>query len=439
MVTPSHPMQPFMNTRTKNHLLPVLFVSLSFTSFGFSNDWAQFRGPHGNATAADATLPTEWNDTKNIAWKTELPGRGASSPIVVGDRIYLTAYSGYGIDPDDFGQKSDLRLHVLCFDRSSGKKIWDQSVAAHPDTQKCSRRVIDHGYATSTPVADGETVFAFFGQTGVVAYSRDGKKLWQTRVGSQSAGFGTASSPVLLGDLVYVNASIESKTLFALNRKTGDIAWQRDGINRSWSTPCLARSKDGRTELVVNQIDVVNSYDPLTGKTIWSCKGIPDYIVPVPVFHDGIIYCLGGRSNRSLAIRLGGEGDVSETHKLWDKPIGANVTSPVFVDGKIYWSSDKGIMNCITADSCEEVYRNRLPTKKRIYASIVRGGKHLYVTTRDQGVVVLDIADSYQVVAQNRFQQDDSLLNASPAISGNSILIRSDRFLYCIQESNPGR
>ena len=130
---------------------------------------------------------------------------------------------------------------------------------------------------------------------------------------------------------------------------------------------------------------------------------------------------------------MGGEGDVTESKKRWDKPIGANVTSPVFVDGKIYWASDKGIMNCVSAKDCEEIFRNRLPTKKRIYGSIVRGGDHLYVTTRDQGIVVLKITDKYEVVAQNKFPNDDSLLNATPAIAGNSLLIRSDKFLYCIR------
>jgi outer membrane protein assembly factor BamB len=401
----------------------------------YSNDWPQFRGPNGNASADRASLATQWDDTQNVTWKTKLPGRGASSPIVVGNRIYLTAYTGYAIDPDNFGNKNDLRLHVLSFDRTTGKQLWDQAIQAHPETQKCSRRVIDHGYATSTAVSDGESVFAFFGQTGIVAYSKSGKKLWQTNLGTQSAGFGTASSPVIYNDLVFVNASIESQSLYALNKKTGVIAWKRENVKRSWSTPSLARTKDGQTELVVNQIDMVNAYDPLTGKTIWTCKGIPDYIVPVPIFQNGILYCLGGRSNRSLAIQLGGQGDVTETHKLWDKPIGANVTSPVYADGKLYWSSDKGIMNCVTANSCEEVYRNRLPTKKRIYASIVRGGKHLYVTTRDQGVIVLGISDNYQVIAQNQFKEDQSMLNASPAISQNSLFLRSDRYLYCIENS----
>lgn len=420
--------------------LPVaLSLPLALTipaPLGFADDWPQFRGPQGNATAENAHPPIRWDGTRNIAWKTELPGRGASSPIVVGDRVYLTAYTGYAIDPDDFGEKKNLRLHVLCFDRRTGKTLWDRSIAAGPKTQNCSRRVIDHGYATATPVADEQTVFAFFGQTGVVAFSKDGKQLWLTNVGTDSAGFGSASSPVLYKNLVIVNASIEGKSVVALDKKTGSIVWKQEGIKRSWSTPCLAINPAGNTELIINQIDQVTAFDPLTGKPIWNCKGIPDYIVPVPVFHDGILYCLGGRSNRSLAIRLGGKGDVTETHKIWDKPIGANVTSPVFVDGKLYWSSDKGIMNCVTANDCETVFRNRLPTRARIYASIVRAGNHLYVTTRDQGILVLDIADQYKVVAQNRFTGDDSLINASPAVSGNALLTRTDRYLYCIEESD---
>ncbi|MCA9068505.1 MAG: PQQ-binding-like beta-propeller repeat protein, partial [Planctomycetaceae bacterium] len=369
-------------------ILSILVVVWSGPSYGAEN-WPQFRGPLGNATADDANPPTKWSPTENIVWKADLPGRGASSPVVWDDRIFLTAYTGYGIDEEEPGDKTDLKLHTICLDKKQGKILWNQSISANANTQNFSRRVADHGYATATPATDGEIVVSFFGVSGLVAYDLDGNQLWQQAVGDKTAGFGSASSPVVFEDLVYVNASIESGTLFAFDKKTGKEAWSFSPINRAWTSPCLAKTPDGKYELVVSQKDAILGFDPKTGKQLWTCAGVDDYVVPVPVSHEGVIYCLGGRTNRSIAVKLGGRGDVTKTHQLWKANIGANVTSPVYYKGHLYWASDKAIANCLNAETGESLYRERLPTRARIYASIVRAGKHLYITTRDQGVVVL--------------------------------------------------
>ena len=395
-------------------------------------DWPQFRGPSGNATASDSDPPTTWSDSENIVWKTALPGRGASSPIVSGKHVFLTAYTGFGVDAQEPGDKANLRLHVLCFERNSGKLLWDKSIKASPSTQKLSQRIADHGYATATPATDGEAVYASFGVSGVVACDMDGNLLWQAAIGDGTAGFGSAASPVVYDDLVYVNASIESNTLFAFDKRTGRKVWKTESIMKSWTTPCIAEVPDGPPELILNQKNEIFAFDPVTGKKLWWCAGVEDYIVPVPVFHDGIVYCLGGRSNRAIAVKLGGRGDVTKTHKLWESTTGANVTSPVYHDGYLYWASDKAIENCLRASDGEEVYRERLPTRGRIYSSIVRAGNKLYVTTRDQGIVVLAAKPEYEELAVNVIESDQTLVNASPAVSGNQLLLRTDRFLYCI-------
>lgn len=401
-------------------------------------DWPQFRGPHGNGTAPEAAAPVRWNDRDNVVWKTELPGRGASSPIVWANRVFLTAYTGYGDNRDGAdtlenpGDKSQLKLHVLCFDRTTGRELWDTAITASEHTQEYSKRVADHGYATATPATDGEAVYAGFGVSGIVACDFDGNLLWQADVGTGTAGFGSAASPVVHGDLVLVNASIESETLYAFNRHTGETVWKTGPIRRAWTTPCVVTVPDGPAEVILNHKDEVVGYDVNTGARLWWCSGIDDYIVPVPIVHDGIVYCLGGRSNRALAVRPGGRGDVTQTHKLWQKNIGANVTSPVCFDGHLYWASDKGIQCCLRAADGELVYRERLPTRSRIYASIIRAGRHLYVTTRDAGVLVLEAIPEYRETARNVFADDPSLLNASPAVSGDQLLLRTDRFLYCI-------
>jgi outer membrane protein assembly factor BamB len=395
-------------------------------------DWPQFRGPSGNATASDSDPPTTWSDSENIVWKTALPGRGASSPIVSGKHVFLTAYTGFGVDAQEPGDKANLRLHVLCFERNSGKLLWDKSIKASPSTQKLSQRIADHGYATATPATDGEAVYASFGVSGVVACDMDGNLLWQAAIGDGTAGFGSAASPVVYDDLVYVNASIESNTLFAFDKRTGRKVWKTESVMKSWTTPCIAEVPDGPPELILNQKNEIFAFDPVTGKKLWWCAGVEDYIVPVPVFHDGIVYCLGGRSNRAIAVKLGGRGDVTKTHKLWESTTGANVTSPVYHDGYLYWASDKAIENCLRASDGEEVYRERLPTRGRIYSSIVRAGNKLYVTTRDQGIVVLAAKPEYEELAVNVIESDQTLVNASPAVSGNQLLLRTDRFLYCI-------
>jgi outer membrane protein assembly factor BamB len=419
-----------MNSRL---LFCVAFVAGSLITVAGSRaaDWPQFRGPGGNATSYDTQTPVSWDDSKNVAWKTPLPGRGASSAIVFGERIFLTAYTGYGVGEEP-GDKADLKLHVLCLKRSTGEILWDESIDPSEATQNFGKRVADHGYATGTPATDGQHVYAYFGVSGLVAFDMDGKLKWRKETGTETAGFGSASSPVIHEDVVYVNASIESGTLFAFNKVTGEEVWKVSPINRAWTTPCIAETADGKHELIINHKDEINGLDPKTGEKLWWCEGIQDYIVPVPVFHDGIAYCLGGRSNRSIAVKLGGRGDVTETHKLWESTIGANVTSPIYYEGRLYWASDKAIEVCLDAKTGEEVYRERLPTRARVYGSIVRAGDKLYVTTRDLGILVLATGPEFKVLAQNQFKEDTSLLNASPAVSGNQLLVRTDRFLYCI-------
>ena len=422
--------EPAMSPRF-HQCLPVFIIFLCTASIALAADWSQFRGPGGNATARDAQTPIEWDDEKNIVWKTPLPGRGASSPILFGDRVFLTAYTGYGVNEEP-GKKSDLRLHVLCLNGSTGALLWDRSIRASDGTQDYGKRVADHGYATSTPVTDGQFVYAYFGVSGLVAFDMNGTLQWQQHTGTKTAGFGSASSPVLHGNLVIVNASIESDTLFAFHRETGREAWKLSPVNRAWSSPCIAETVNGQHELVMSHKNEILGLDPQTGRKLWWCKGIQDYTVPVPVFHNGIVYCLGGRSNQSMAVRLGGRGDVTETHKLWESRIGANDTSPVYFDGHLYWASDKAIQVCLDAKTGDEIYRERLPTRSRIYASIVRAGDRFYVTTRDLGILVLNASPDFKVVARNGFKLDKSLLNAITAVSGNQLLVRTDRFLYCI-------
>lgn len=397
-----------------------------------AEDWAQYRGLNG-AGVSEKSAPTVWNAQKNVLWKTALPGRGASSPIVVDDKIFLTAYTGYGLKVDQ-GKVEDLELHTICLSRKTGQELWRKSIKGSSNTQPAKKRVVDHGFATGTCVSDGTIVVSHFGVSGLVAYDLNGKKLWQAEVGDNTTGFGSASSPVMHENLVIINASIESKSVIAFEKSSGKKVWEINDFMRSWSVPCLAKSKDGNVELILNQKNSIHGFDPATGKELWNCEGIMDYIVPQPISNEGVVYCLGGRSNRFIAIRLGGRGDVTKTHKIWELKVGANVTSPVFYKGYLYWASDKGIANCVNAKDGSVMFRKRMPTTQRVYASIVRAGDNLYLTMRDQGVLVLKANPEYQEVAQNRLDSEEVLINATPAITDGKIYLRSDSTLYCIGE-----
>lgn len=413
-------------------VLLLLITAIGITASATAGDWPRFRGSDGNAAVPAARIPLEWSATENIVWKSELPGHGASSPVVFSGRIYLTAFTGYGLDPDDPGNRDDLKLHVLCFDLSNGRLLWNKSVAASADEQQVTRRVADHGFATGTPVVDENGVYAYFGVTGLVAFDHDGNQMWTAKTGTKTAGFGSAASPILYRNLVIMNASIEADAVFAFDRKSGKEVWRIDGVNRSWTTPIVAASGEGRDELIVSQRLSVKGFDPLNGTELWTCEGIQDYVVPCVVVHDGIAYVIGGRKNQSMAIRLGGDGDVTQSHRIWDTNIGANVTSPIYHDGYLYWSSDRGIAYCLKADTGEEVYKERINTRERVYASSVLAGDRMYVTTRENGVFAIALGPEYRVLARNVIEEDDSLYNATPAILDDRLLLRTNRFLYCI-------
>src|SRR5262245_16309771 len=280
-------------------------------------DWPQFRGPGGQGVSGAKGLPITWSQTENLAWKIEPPGAGTSSPIVLGDRIYLTCYSGYNVPQKRGGEQKDLKRHLVCLDRKTGKVIWDEAVkAALPEEGRIRD---DHGYASSTPVADRDFIYCFYGKSGVYAFTHEGKQAWHAEVGDKTDGFGTGTSPVLHGDLLIVNASVESRSLIALDRKTGKERWRTKGIVESWNTPILVPDKD-RTELVLAIHGKVFGFDPADGKELWSCRtDIGWYMVPSLVAHDGVVYCVGGRGDGAgaLAVRAGGEGDVTKTHRLW--------------------------------------------------------------------------------------------------------------------------
>lgn len=399
----------------------------------WAGDWPQFRGG-GNQASSDSAVPLTWSDSENIVWKTSLPGGGASSPILVGDRIFLTAFSGYGFSVEEPGERSELRLHVLGLQRGDGTLVWNAAFPASPHEQPVSKRTVDHGYATPTAVSDGKSVFAYFGVSGLFAYDIDGNALWHADVGESTAGFGTAASPILHEDLVIINASIEAPGIvYAFDKATGQERWRIADVERSWSTPTIVELPGGGSELLISFKEHLRGYDPLTGEQLWTCRGIQDYVVPCVIARDGVAYCFGGRTNQSMAVRCGGRGDVTASHTLWESRYGANVTSPILHEGYLYWSHDKSKMMCISAADGSLAWQERMPTRHRVYASVVRAGDRLYAATRENGVVVMAANPAkYEELAHNTIAGDTDLLNATPALADGRIYLRTNSYLYCI-------
>lgn len=396
-----------------------------------SANWAGFRGPSGMGVTSAKGLPVMWSDSENIAWKIPLPGPGASSPIVFGDRIYVTCYTGFFVPGESDGRQEDLKRHLLAIKRSDGSLVWNTAIAAKLPEEN---RIRDHGFAANTPAADAERIYAFFGKTGVFAFDHAGKQLWQTDVGSKTNGWGTSSSPVLYKDLVFINASVESSSLYALDRKTGKEKWRANGVSQSWNTPVLVTAKSGRTELIVAAKGNVLAFNPESGEQLWSCQtDIGWYMVPSVVADDGIVYCLGGRSGvAGLAVRAGGSGDVTKTHRLWTSVKGSNVTSPVFLDGHLYWMHEqRGVAYCAKGETGDVIYEERLERAGQVYSSALLADGRIYYLTRDGRTFVVSAKPGFEQLAVNDLR-DGSVFNATPAVDGNRLLIRSDKFLYCI-------
>lgn len=401
---------------------------------GKAEDWARFRGPNGTGRSESAkNLPREWGSEQGIHWKVPVL-RGSSSPIIAAGKIYLTGYSGYAVDPDQPGDKQDLMLHVFALDFETGKELWSYEYPASEAEQAATKRIVDHGYASPTACTDGKYVIASFGPSGVVGLTSDGEFLWHRDVGTEKAGFGAAASPILFEDLVLMNASIESGTLYALDKTTGEIRWKMEGVERAWTTPALVTLEDGSVELVIHFKNRVLGLDPRSGKQLWFCAGIPDYIVPTPVVDGQNLYFSGGRQNRTLALRAGGRGDVSD-QVLWEVPRGANVTSPMFHEGHLYWSHDKAFAQAMNCSDGEVVYQERFKNRERVYASIVYGDGKFYLTQRDGNTIVLAAEPTYRELSVNRLGDNGEQFNATPAIYEDSLVLRSTQFLYRIVAS----
>jgi outer membrane protein assembly factor BamB len=400
-------------------------------------------------------LPTEWSDGQNIAWKAQVRGLGVSSPIVWGDRVFVTYQVGasalrpgnhpslvQGTDAAAAGElplggkrpagaDREIKLVVGALDRATGKLVWEYEFAAEGQLPEVHEK---RNLATSSPVTDGERVYAWFSNGQFVALDMNGKPVWSRNLAKEYSAFeinwGHASSPLLHDGKVILICYHSSSYLLALDKLTGKEVWKTDraaGVN-SYTTPVVVKGPKGE-ELIVNSSVGVEGYDPATGKQLWHFDQPNRFPIPVPVYSDGVVYMSRGyRSGPYMAIRTGGQGDIAKSNILWQVDTGAPyVSSLVQYEGLIYMANGLGIVTCVDAKTGERVWQERLGG---IYtASPVAADGKIYLFSETGETLVLRAGRTPEVMAKNRI---DAQFVASPAISQGQLFVRSGGHVIAI-------
>jgi outer membrane protein assembly factor BamB len=444
-------MNLFSNLRI---LLVIVFLSsaalLSATA-GAAN-WPQWRGPGGMGVSTEKNLPVEWSASKNIKWKTAIAGRGHSSPVVWGNKIFLTtAIEGdvvpgakavthvveggqVFLHPDSVGADRKHTFKVLAVNADTGKILWEQTAWEGTPYDNRHRK---GSFASATPVTDGSMVFAFFGSEGLYAYDMNGKLAWKADLGKLgTVGMGTGTSPILHENLIILQCDEEmgaASFLVALNKKTGKEVWRvARKVQVSWSTPILVATAK-RAELITIGNEAVISYDPATGKELWRHKGVESNAIPSPVANQDMVFVSAGFPAKiAMAIRLGASGDLTNSpNVLWKYAKGtAYVPSPILYDDYLYLTTDRGILTCLDAKTGEVKYEGgRIPIPATFTASPVAFDGKILLTSEDGDTFIVKAGPKHEILGTNSVGEP---VYASPAISGQRIFIRGEKNLYAI-------
>lgn len=429
---------PFLSHHSSFFAGSALIFLLLTPKSGYGEDWLQFRGANA-AGVYTGNIPTQWDDDQNLKWAIPLPGKGVSSPIVVGDRVFVTTFSGFGQDVNRPGELANLRRNLVCVNRGTGEILWERSPPTRFPEDKFEGFITDHGYASCTAVSDGERVYTFFGKSGVYAFDLDGQLLWQKFVGNESGPteWGTGASPVIYKDLLLVNACDETQALIAFDRTSGNELWRVEAklYEGSYSTPVVGKAVDGSDEIIIPLADEIWGIDPATGKLKWwVTESLGKYICTTPVVGDGVVYVAA--SSKVIAIRLGGQGDVSQSHTVWSRNAGPGVPSPVFDQGKLYWVGTNGILTCADAATGKSLWRERMGGAERniTYASLTKANNVWLSMTQQGGTIAFRLKPEFEEVSTNRFAGDTTPFKSSFAAANGELFVRSDEFLYCIAE-----
>ncbi len=394
---------------------------------------------------------------------------------MVGDKVLVTCWSGYA-DGGEGGSLEDLKRHLVAFDRKTGKELWTYTVKATLPEDSYRGMFAENGYASHTPVSDGEMVYVFFGKSGIHAVNMEGKHVWDKNVGTEldERGWGSASSPVLYKDVVIVTATIENHAIVALDKKTGEKKWEQiaDGFGSTWGTPVLVEAGE-RNELVIGVPYEFWCLNPDDGKLLWYCEAInSNSMCSSVIAHDGIVYGMesggGGGGGGGVAVKVGGKGDVSKSHIVWSNRERSRIGTPVIQDGLMYYVHS-GVANAVDIKTGEKVYQSRLQTSARSaddpdegnrnegnrgfgqpgggrggfqfgggrgggqdYSSPILADGKIFYAKRNGDIYVLKAGKEFEQLAVNRFASAEGDFSSSPAVSQGQLFIRSSKTLYCV-------
>jgi outer membrane protein assembly factor BamB len=455
-------------------MAPLLAVASHAAPASVDQNWPQWRGPLANGVALSANPPVSWSETSNIKWKVKIPGSGTGTPVIWQNQIFvLTAVPGekkretsgkaavppagtvVGLPqaqspqedrprrrpggPGAGGGRSEkpadpFQFTLLSLDRQSGKTLW-QKVAREEVPHEGHHR--DHGYASHSPITDGQSVFAYFGSRGLYSYDLQGKLKWKKEFGRMQTrnGFGEGSSPALSGNTLVINWDHEGEDfIVALDKETGKELWRQPrNEETTWVTPLIVQH-GGETQVILPATRKVRSYDLATGKLIWECGGLGSNVIPMPVVGHGMVFVMSGHNNKKLlAIRLGRTGDLTGTDAVaWsiDKST-PYVPSPLLYGDHLYFFSGRdGRLSCFDAKSGRPHYEAvSLEGLPGVYASPVYADGRLYLVGRNGAAMVIKHSEKLEVLATNRLEEK---FDASPALAGGELFLRGHEYLYCI-------
>lgn len=412
------------------------------------HNWPQWRGPRGTGVAPHADPPVRWSETQNIRWKIALPGRGHSTPIVWGDRVFLTTavpygealkprYSGAPGAHDNLPITHRHEFVVLAIDRRDGNIVWQRTVSKELPHEGGHNTA---SLASHSAVTDGEHLFAFFGSRGLYCFDLDGRLEWKRDFGRMRTkhGHGEGSSPALHGEVLVVNWDHEGQSFVAaLDKRTGAERWKiaREEVT-SWASPIIV-NHGGKPQVIISGTDRVRGYDLADGSVIWECGGLSANIVASPVAADGLVFVGSSYDKRALlAIRLEvARGDLTGTERVaWSRRRGTPyVPSPLLYGGALYFLSHyQGVLTRVDAATGEDRPGSfRLGGIRNIYASPVAAAERVYITDHDGATLVITAGEKPSVLALNQL---DDTFSASAAIVGREIFLRGQKYLYCIAE-----